>query len=74
MHDLVYHCAAALYMLLVYADGIAELGLMTLSILTTQPLDICHGVQRGLIVSVKILSSARLSKQPVQELVKSHFC
>ncbi len=38
MHDLVYHCAAALYMLLVYADGIAELWLMILSILTTQPL------------------------------------
>ena len=38
MHDLVYHYAAALYKLLVYADGIPELWLMNLSILTTQPL------------------------------------
>jgi len=55
MHDLVYHCAAALYMLPVYADGIAELWLMILSILMTQ--HTCHGVQRGLIVSVKSQSS-----------------
>ena len=38
MHDLVYHCAAPLYMLLVYVDGIAELWLMTLSILMTHPI------------------------------------
>ena len=35
MHDLVYHCAAALYMLLVYVDGLAELWPMVLSILMT---------------------------------------
>jgi len=38
MHNLVYDSAAALYMLLVYADSIAELWLMILSISIVQPL------------------------------------
>ncbi len=41
-HMHVYHCAAALYVLLVYADGTADVWLMILSILMTQP--VMHGI------------------------------